>query len=530
MTRATLRAVAVTAALSIAFALPAGAAARAAPATATLRVMTFNIFYGGDERNQATGGWCASPMGCQKTFAKVVEAIRASGADIVGLEEAEHNTARIAQALGWYASERLQIVSRYPLIDPPGGDAVYVFAELAPGEIVALANVHLPSDPYGPYLVRDGISRAKLRALEESLRLPAIAEQLEVLPPLAAAGIPVFLTGDFNSPSHLDWTAAVAAVRPVVRFPFRWPVSAALEQAGFRDSYREAHPDPVAVPGFTWTPGGPESNPREVHDRIDWVLAAGPAIALESRIVGESGRRDVAVAVDPFPSDHRGVVSTFELTPATPPVLVAGERRRLSVGDALDVVFHALGEPDERVAIVPAGQPPDHAVAEQPTGAGNPTDGRLTFPTVSLPPGAYEAILLAGDGSVLSRSAFWLYEPGSPTTLTTSKGVYRAGERITVSWTNAPGMRWDWVGIYRPRSGKHNPYATTCNAGSCGNGSYLLYEYTGTAIEGSVSFTRRSSAGAGSWPLAPGTYEVRYLLDDGYRLIARSARFTVAPR
>ena len=41
----------------------------------------------------------------------------------------------------------------------------------------------------------------------------AIRRQLEVLPRPARQGIPVLLTGDFNSPSFLDWTAAVAAVR-----------------------------------------------------------------------------------------------------------------------------------------------------------------------------------------------------------------------------------------------------------------------------------------------------------------------------
>jgi hypothetical protein len=100
----------------------------------------------------------------------------------------------------------LAVISRYPLIEPSGGKGVYVFVELAPGKVAAIASVHLPAEPDGPYLVRDGGSRAAVRALEESVRLPAIRPQLRVLPSLARAGIPVFLVGDFNSPSHLDWT------------------------------------------------------------------------------------------------------------------------------------------------------------------------------------------------------------------------------------------------------------------------------------------------------------------------------------
>ena len=188
--------------------------------------------------------------------------IGASGADIVGIEEGEHNAGVIAEALGWYASDRTQVISRFPIVDPPGADGIYVWVEVLPGRFVAIGNVHLPSDPYGPYGIRDGASLAETLELEESVRLPAIQEQLAVLPALAAAGFPTFLTGDFNSPSHLDWTAAVSAVRPEVPYPVDWPVSRALADAGFRDSYREVHPNPLAVPGFTWTPGGPESDPQ----------------------------------------------------------------------------------------------------------------------------------------------------------------------------------------------------------------------------------------------------------------------------
>ena len=103
--------------------------------------MSFNIWLGGDVVD----------------FGGVVRAIHAADADIVGLQEAEGNTGRIAKALGWpYWSDRLHVVSRYPLIDPPGAAGQYVLAQVKPGQVFALANEHLPSDPYGPYLVRDG--------------------------------------------------------------------------------------------------------------------------------------------------------------------------------------------------------------------------------------------------------------------------------------------------------------------------------------------------------------------------------------
>ena len=483
-----------------------------------LRVMTLNIFYGGDELVLRTGDWCTKREGCSAAFAKVLEAIRASGADVVALEEAEHSTRRIARALGWHASGRTQVISRYRLIDPPGADGVYVYVELGPGEVAAIANVHLPSTPYGPYRVRNGAAPEELEELERSVRLPAIQEQLAVLPGLVSAGIPVFLAGDFNSPSHLDWTPAVAVVRPEVPFAFDWPVSRALADAGFRDSYREVHPDPVARPGFTWTPGGPESVPREVHDRIDWVLAAGRARAEESDLVGERGGPDVDIAVDPYPTDHRGVASTFVVTPGEAPVFVAPERRRLTIGDTLSVVFHG----GEQVALARIGGGPAAAL---PTLA---EDGTLTFPTAGLRRGAYEARLLGEDGAVLARAPFWLYRPGERTKVWASKQVYERGEPIGVSWSNAPGLRWDWLGVFRVKPGKQTAYATPgCNAGYCGNGAYLVYEYTKTAIEGATTISRAS---AGGWPLRPGTYEIRYLLDDGYSSRAKSPRFRIVRR
>ena len=301
-------------------AAPSSAAEPAAASSSiTLKVMSQNIFYGGDDLDPYTETFCPVADGCPENLLRIEDVIRASGADVVGLQEAERNTDVIAKALGWYGSARDHVISRYPIVDPPDGDGVYVFVEPSPGRVVAVANVHMPSDPYGPFAVRDGATKAQLLELERTVRLPAIQTQLTVLPALAARGIPVFLTGDFNSPSALDWTAAVAAVRPDVHYPVKWPVSQALLDAGMRDSYREVHPDPVATPGFTWTPGSPEADPHEVFDRIDWVMHAGPSTALDSTVVGEVGDRDAGVQVSPYPSDHRGVVSTFSVRPAVSP-------------------------------------------------------------------------------------------------------------------------------------------------------------------------------------------------------------------
>ena len=524
--RRALAAFALTGVLAPAGVGPVAVATAANPETAVVRVLNLNIFYGGDELELHTGSWCHRSAGCPETLAQVVNVIRGSGADIVGIEEGEHNAGVIADALRWYASDRTQVISRYPIVDPPGADGIYVWVEVLPGRFVAIGNVHLPAEPYGPYEIRDGASLPEVLDLEESIRLPAIRDQLAALPPLAAAGMPTFLTGDFNSPSHLDWTAAVSAVRPEVPYPVDWPVSHALADAGFRDSYREVHPDPLAAPGLTWTPGGPESDPREVHDRIDWVLASGPATALASTVVGEAGGPNVGIGFDPWPTDHRGVLSTFEVTPAVPAPFGAPAARRVFVGDTIEVQYRATAGVGQSIALVPAGQGPGAAVATEPVGPPASRDGTVTFEMDGLIPGAYDAILASG-GAVMSRAPFWLYEAGTPTTVWTSKRTYLVGEPIVVSWRAAPGFRWDWLGAYSPGDTAASPHSAGCNAGCASNGRYLLYVYTKTAIEGTATFDSSAAPGSATWPLKPGMYEIRFLVDDSYRSLAASANFKV---
>ena len=502
--------------------------ALAAEPTVVVKVATFNILYGGDEVDVdgPHARWCVDPDGCPETIERVVGAIQASGADIVGMQEGTGNGCRIAAALAWHCNGRLQVLSRYPLIDPPGGDGVYVYAEVAPGRVMAVANVHLPSDPYGPYFPREGWTLQEVLALEHELRVPAIQPQLDGLPPLAQAGIPVVLTGDFNSPSHLDWTAAVSAVRAVeVPYPVDWPVGRLLAEAGFSDAYRAVHPDPVADPAFTWTPGYPrEPKGLEVHDRIDWVLTAGPITPLTAKVVGEGAYAGTDIAVDPWPSDHRAVVSTLQVTPAVPPPFAAATERRLLRGDAQTVRFRGTGAPDEVVAIVPAGLEAGAAVASQATGGA--LHGELGFASDAWPAGAYEAVLVIAGEVVGGRSRFDAYPAGTPPEVRTDGSTYHVGEPIGVSWSAAPGWKWDWLAVTRKGAG-NVAQSADCTGGYCGAGGYLLWGYTGTLVEGSTVLDGTAQAGATTWPLRAGWYRMALYFDDGYSLLAVSDPFRV---
>ena len=76
-----------------------------------------------------------------------------------------------------------------------------------------------------------------------------------------------------------------------------------------------------------------------------------------------------------------------------------------------------------------------------------------------------------------------------------------SGEPIVVTYRQAPGNRWDWIGLFKATS------ADVPTDGSIpdDSGDYVLYDYTRTGIEGDVTFSRASHTGSGAWPLPPGS-------------------------
>lgn len=466
---------------------------------ASLRVMTFNVLIGG----------------MSVDFAKVIEAVAASGADVVALEETYGNSDVLAAALGWpYVSERTDVIARFPLVDPPEAGGKYVWAEVAPGQVVAVGNVHLPPEPYAPYFTSVCPESALLQ-LEREARLPALAPLLQQLTPLAADGMPVFLVGDFNAPSHLDWTPETVGERPHLTYPVRWPVSVALEEAGFIDSYRAIHPDPKAWPGLTWWAGLTSTDDRglseEPRDRIDLVLAAGPARAQNSEIVGEAGAPGVDIGISPWPSDHRAVVSTFTVEPALAPMFVTVDQRLVALGDPVRVHFYSYGGSAERIVLSPhdvtSGRGRSRPLPEIRLDSAQSSTGRIELPTSNERTGGYDVQLLSAEGEILAQTSVWLTEPGAELDLTVDRRVYASGDPILLSWSGAPGNRSDWVGLCRAPV---EPGRTHC----------LVWDYVDAQVEGSIVLDA-SSGGGELWPLSPGDYEAAFFLYGSYDIAAR---------
>ena len=94
----------------------------------------------------------------------------------------------------------------------------------------------------------------------------------------------------------------MVGTRDYVKFVVDWPVSRAVEAAGFSDSWRAVHPDPLESLGLTWWAARPKvegwnPGPNAPQDRIDFIYSAGPAQATAAQLAGEKGGPEVTFAV-----------------------------------------------------------------------------------------------------------------------------------------------------------------------------------------------------------------------------------------
>ena len=473
--------------------------------------------HGGDrERGVATG----TPMDLEVLVYNVEygggpatdRVIRRLDADVVGVLEPYERLPEIARRTGYpYFNTSLQLLSKYPILEPSGGDGLYGLIEVSPGYVISFFNLHLDYVEWGPRALAGGAPVASVIETENRVRTSAMERPIAAMSELLDDGYPVFLTGDFNQPSSLDYTAEAVGTRKGIEEPVAWPVSEELLDLGFRDTYRETHRDPVADPGITHDRSG---------ERIDYVYAAGPSTTLDSVLVGEPGGADVDIAVSPWTSDHRAVLSSFEVAPVATPTLIAVDSRLGTVGDEITVTHSAPGSAGSEIAVVPEGGDPGDPVE---TWAASGERGTARLDTSGWDPGGYDAVLADGDGGEVARISFELRDPRARLELSTGRGSYGRGEPVEVSWTQAPANRWDWLGVYDAKAADPR------------RDDYLIWGYAEGHSAGTVPPTTDGEAALGPdsqgapWPLPRGDYVVHYLLADEYES-AGSAEFSVRGR
>ncbi len=453
---------------------PPSSAAKAAPVS--LSLLVFNVEYGGSKATDAV--------------------MRDLDADVVGVLESYNRLPEIAKAAGYpYYDVGLQILSKYPILEPSGADGLYSYIEVRPGEAVAMINTHLDYVQDGPNRLNRGVPVADVLATEDEVRLSSMQKLLPSADRLLGDDWPVLLTGDLNEPSHLDE-------------PIAWPVSKAVTDAGLRDAYREAHPDVAADPGHTWgSVAGSKGSPR----RIDYAYVGGPVDVISSEVVGESGGDSVDRGYPKWTSDHRAVLSELKATPAPIPTTVALSSRMATVGDEVTVSYR-----------MPKGVDAGTVGLTGPSSASydvKGASGTLEVDTTDLAPGAYRVDLSDGDDVVASND-LQVRPKDAKVDLTTDASSYAEGDPITVHWADGPANRWDWIGVYRAAADDPE------------KDSYLVWGYTGGHDAGALPPSTEGELVLGRdhqgkpWPLPPGRYVAHYLLTDQYTSVGSTA-FTV---
>jgi len=115
--------------------------------------------------------------------------------------------------------------------------------------------------------------------------------------------------------------------------------------------------------------------------------------------------------------------------------------------------------------------------------------------------GPVDLVVMNPDGESRTLTSGFTYEFA---TLSVDPISVPPAGQFNVTWTASSGRSFlDWIGLFKTGTS---------------NLEYIWYEYTNGTTSGTVRFTA---------PVQPGQYQFRYLLDDGYVDVVRTASVTV---
>jgi len=285
----------------------------------TLKMLEWNIWHGGKGERLPVKD--ARPV--------IIDILRHSGADVILMIETYGAAPMIADSLGFHyalLSSNLCVFCRYPILDTlvfPDSISPFNFGGVkvdVAGRPVIFFDTWLHYLP-DTRLVPVDSSEADIIAWEcRGSRDDEIRKILHTIRPCLqqADSVPVIMGGDFNSHSHLDWIEATKNMYHHGGAVVRWPVSSAMTGAGFKDAYREIHPDPVKDPGTTWLPARGENGELfyDRQDRIDYIYYRGKkvkAVAAEIFDAPDGTTFSFHGRQFMYPSDHGFVLVTFRL-------------------------------------------------------------------------------------------------------------------------------------------------------------------------------------------------------------------------
>lgn len=268
-----------------------------------IKVLQWNIWHGGNHLGN-------------RGQHRILETVRATGADIIMMQEAYGIQHMLADSLGYYlktysSKDNLALYSRFPFEAikwraPFNSNPAYI--TLPNGRQVLFADCWLRyayRPEYTSGYANLGWNPDQWVSEDSVLALADIKDilTLDVYPNLKA-DMPVILTGDFNSCSHLDWTERAKPLHYGYG-PVEFPVSRYMYSQGFKDSFREMHPDEVE-----WQCGTVSAIWGQMQmSRIDFIYYRGQALkVLSSKVIRTAPEIDYVWA-----SDHAAVITVFQV-------------------------------------------------------------------------------------------------------------------------------------------------------------------------------------------------------------------------
>ena len=271
----------------------------------SLKLLQWNIWHGGVH------------MG-NKGQNRVKELIRSTTADVICMQEAYGTQQMLADSLNFKmitasANANLALFSRYPITKLTAKEPF----KSTPG-IITLPNGRqiLVADWWLRYAYRPEYTDYYLNKgldvndwIKEDAMLgaadAAVNMDTDIDPVIKDKDLAVIVSGDFNSGSHLDWTARAAALHNGYG-PVAFPISKLLIDRGYTDTYRAINPNEVTHPAGTFAAifGHLQTS------RIDYIYYKGKGIKpIASKIIRTAPEID-----DVWPSDHSAVLTVFDLS------------------------------------------------------------------------------------------------------------------------------------------------------------------------------------------------------------------------
>ena len=246
---------------------------------------------------------------------RVLDLIRSSRADVIMMQEAYGIQQMLADSLGYHLKTRslkdnLAMYSRFPLEaiawrEPFKSNPAKI--TLPNGKRIMFVDCWLRyayRPEYTSGYAEKGLDPSVWVAEDSILALPDIRNiYTKDIAPNLETDMPVIVTGDFNSCSHLDWTERAKPLHHGYG-PVAFPASRYMLENGFKDSFREKNPDEVAYQGGTVA----AIYGQMQMSRIDFIYYKGGLKVLSSKIVRTAPEIDYVWA-----SDHAAVLTVFEV-------------------------------------------------------------------------------------------------------------------------------------------------------------------------------------------------------------------------